>query len=919
MVRLARLDWGAVIVVALCFIAVTPWLARPGLPAGTDAEIHVPRVAEFARVLAGGVLYPRWAPDFYLGYGYPLFNFYAPLVYYLAQTFYLFTSAAGAVKALFVAGALLAGTGMYAFAQRCLGRTAGVVAAAAFLFAPYLVLVDSFVRVDLAEYFAVALTPWVLWGFDRLWAGVRRADVVLAALLLAALAATHSLTLMLFVPFLVAYLLWLFLARGRTAWARVVVAGALAVGLAAVFWLPALAEKRYVILDQVIGYDDFDFHRHFLTPRELLRPSPSIDLGALNPAVAYNLGLPQWGLGLAGWLAIWVAQRRSQTDKAGGESFSMAHFMGVAALILGFLTLDASAGVWEAIPLLRYVQFPWRWLGVAALPVAWLVGAGVRAIGGRPRTWAASGALALVLIGALPVLYPPRWTPLQADFSSRDMIELELDGVALGTTANREYTPVWVKSPPEASGRVLASYDAGGLVDRFDRESLPEGASLRIVNSGTGRDTFEIVSAQPFTATIRRFYFPGWRAWVDGEPAEVVPSEPHGFITVPAPAGRHVLELRFGSTLPRTAGAISSCVALLALIALAVFPDRAVSGRSIGSGAVARRFDRPAALGLVVVLFFIAKVTVIDRRPTWFRMASAGDEVAVAQHALKARFEGQVALLGYDLPQTTVAQDGKLPLTLYWKATGPVARNYSVFVHLIRPAEHTWGQDDRLNPGDVPATRWPTERYVRDVHRLGVLPGTPPGAYQVEVGLYEPDTGHRLFVLDEGGGSVGQGVILPQPIQVTRAAAPFPASDIEMEGRVAVTFGGQVSLLGYDLDPAGDLGLPNFLHVTLFWQTERAGQEDVLTAVRLRDETGTVAAQVGGRPVDGHYPTPQWLAGEVVRDQHSFWLAEDFRPGRYTVEVSVHDARRGGPLRPMGGESVEDGWASLTQLEVRKP
>jgi hypothetical protein len=921
MCRLARLDWGAVIVVALCFIAVTPWLVRPGLPAGTDAEIHVPRVAEFARVLADGVLYPRWAPDFYLGYGYPLFNFYAPLVYYLAQLFYLFTSAAGAVKALLIVGVFVAGLGMYAFARRCLGWMAGVVAAVAFLYAPYLVLIDPFVRVDLPEYFAISLMPWVLWGFDRLLEGGRWPDVALAALPLAALALTHNLILMLFVPFLVAYLLRLFLAQERRAWARVVGAGALAVGLTAVFWLPALAEKRYVILDQVIGYDDFDFHRHFLTLRELLRPSPIIDLGALNPAVAYNLGLPQWGLGVVGWLGSWVVRwfggRRSP---AGSRRLWVVNFMGVAALALGFLTLDVSAGVWEAILPLRYVQFPWRLLAVAALPVAWLVGAGVAAVGERWRAWTAGGALALVLIGALPTLYPPPWTPLQADFSPHDMIELELDGVALGTTANREYTPVWVKSSPGASGNVLTGYDAGELVDRFDRGSLPEGASLRVVSSDAVGDIFEIASAQSFRATIRRFYFPGWRAWVDGDPVAVEPSEPHGFITVLVPAGTHSLELHFGSTLPRTAGAIGSSVAvvaLLTLIPLAALPTGADSAPSIGFSAP-RRLDGLLALALVVVLFFSAKATVIDRHSTWFRVASTGDKVAVAQHALKAHFEGQIALLGYDLPQTMVAQDGQLPLTLYWKATGPADKNYSVFVHLIRPAEHTWGQDDRLNPGDVPTTRWPADRYVRDAHFLGVLPGTPPGAYQIEVGLYEPDTGHRLFILDEKGIPVRQGVVLPQTIRVTRADVPLQASEIEMKERVEVTFGDQVSLLGYNLEPVGDLWLPNFLHVTLFWQAGRTDQEDLEMAVRLCDETGTVAVQIGGRPVDGHYPAPQWLAGEIVRDQHSFWLAEDFRSGRYSVEVSVSDAQRGEPLSPKG-ESTEDGWTFLTQVEVREP
>jgi len=924
---LARFDWGVAIVVAFCFIAVTPWLTRTGLPAGTDAEIHVPRVAEFARVLADGVFYPRWAPDFYLGYGYPLFNFYAPLVYYLAQSFYLFTSAAGAVKAIFVLGTLLAGLGMYAFGRRNLGRAAGVVAAAAFVYAPYLVLIDPFVRVDLAEYVAIAWMPWVLWGFDRLLEGSRRRGVALAALPLAALALTHNLMLMLFAPLLVAYLLLrLFLARERGAWARAVGAGALAVGLTAVFWLPALVEKQYIILDQVIGYDDFDFHRHFLTLRELLRLSPVLDLGALNPAVAYNLGLPQWGLAVVGWLGGWVvrwlggwgAQDRSVEGvvvslPTGCGLAKIAGFMGVAALALGFLTLDASTRVWEAIPPLRYVQFPWRLLGLAALPVAWLVGAGVAATGERWRAWAASGALALLLVGALPTLYPPQWTPLQADFSPQDMIDLELDGVALGTTANREYTPVWVKSPPEASGKVLAGYRTGGLVDRFDRTSLPEGAILRIVSSDSIKDTFEVISTQPFTAKIRRFYFPGWRAWVDGEPADVVPGEPHGFITVPLPAGAHTLELRFGSTPIRTAGVVISLISLLALFGLALVGAHrdAPPGDALSRGVL--------LLGGVVILFFFAKIAVVDHQADWFRVTSIGDEVAVAQHALKARFEKQIALLGYDLPQMIVAQDGELPLTLYWKAIGPVLKNYSVFVHLVRPAVHTWGQDDRLNPGDVPATRWPADRYVRDVHRLRVLPGTPPGEFQIEVGLYEPDTGRRLFVLDENGAPVGQGVVLPQMVQVTRADAPLPPEEIEMQGRLGVVLEGQISLVGYDLNPAGDLWLPNFAHVTLFWQAERDDLEDLEVAVRLRDAEGVVQAQVKGRPVDGYYPTPQWLAGELVRDQHSFWLAEDFRPGRYAVEVLVSGAQRGEPLSPVKGRVSEDGWIFLTQVEVRKP
>ncbi|MFQ5626951.1 MAG: hypothetical protein ACE5FM_09905 [Methyloligellaceae bacterium] len=49
-----------------------------------DAEMHVYRAAEVQYAIADGTLYPRWASDFYYGYGYPVFNYYSPLTYHEA-------------------------------------------------------------------------------------------------------------------------------------------------------------------------------------------------------------------------------------------------------------------------------------------------------------------------------------------------------------------------------------------------------------------------------------------------------------------------------------------------------------------------------------------------------------------------------------------------------------------------------------------------------------------------------------------------------------------------------------------------------------------------------------------------------------------------------------------------------------------
>ena len=57
-----RLDLQVIALLGLVVIAAWPFLARASLPAETDAELHIFRLAELARLVRGGVLYPRWAP-----------------------------------------------------------------------------------------------------------------------------------------------------------------------------------------------------------------------------------------------------------------------------------------------------------------------------------------------------------------------------------------------------------------------------------------------------------------------------------------------------------------------------------------------------------------------------------------------------------------------------------------------------------------------------------------------------------------------------------------------------------------------------------------------------------------------------------------------------------------------------------------
>ena len=903
-----RLDPGWIVVLALCLVAAWPFLSRSGLPRETDAELHVFRVAELARLMQQGELYPRWAADFYYGYGYPLFNFYGPLTYYLGAAIAALPGldAVSGAKAVFVLGIALSGLGTYALARERWGAPGGALAAVAYIYTPYLLLFDPYLRGNMAECFTFGIIPWVLWAVGRLTDGGGRRYFIGAAVGWAALLITHNVMAMLLSVLLAAYALfqWL-LWRERQAFGRSVLALALGLGLAAFYWLPVLTERQFVQNENIIqGY--FDFHDHFLPLSELFGPAKIQDLGATFPDFRFNIGLGQVILVALVLLLLFYkymifknTDERRQTQINHKKSMFIRVYLRpflfwlIAALGLIFLMLPVSTRLWEAIPPLAYVQFPWKLLGPLALVVAMLAGGLpwlARQIGGERLSLAATGGgILLVLLTALPNTFPPAWNPDFGGATVLDHLRFERQGRAVGTTSAAEYLPLWVELQPGPAAWLTDAYEEGRPLNKLEPASLPAGAEVIEYTHTPATDRFVIESPQPFTVRVLTFYFPGWRAWVDGEPVEITPHEPSGFITVPLPAGRHSLELRFGSTLARTAGTAISFVSLAALLGVTLMFKSSVKNNP-------DLFLREWAplLGLAL-LFFIAKIAVIDRQPDWFRITSTGLEARPAQHKLQINFADQVMLLGYDLPRTEIASDDEIPLTLYWKAVKPVPHNYAVFVHLVRPPEHTWGQDDRLNPADFPMTRWPPDKYVRDEHRLPVLPGTPPGEYEIEVGFYRQDTGERLLVL-EGGGLAGS-LRLPVKVHLLPPESLPTLESLGVQQRIEIPIGDDLFLLGWSLN-ADAFTPPNFAHLTLFWRAERDISADTAFTLVLLDEGGGVVGKLRG-PVDGFYPTSVWRRGEIVRDQYAFWLPKGMMAGRYHLELRV------------GSESL-----SLTEIRI---
>jgi hypothetical protein len=126
-------------------------------------------------------------------------------------------------------------------------------------------------------------------------------------------------------------------------------------------------------------------------------------------------------------------------------------------------------------------------------------------------------------------------------------------------------------------------------------------------------------------------------------------------------------------------------------------------------------------------------------------------------------------------------------------------------------------------------------------------------------------------------------------VEIPKGALPAEALDIEHP--VEANLGGQVRLLGHNIESGFRPG--DGIHLILFWNALREMEKDYTVFVHLVDEGGNIGGQKDNPPVDGFYPTTQWEEGEIVRDQYDLIISSDAQPGDYWLEVGMYLAETG--------------------------
>ncbi|MCK6625679.1 MAG: hypothetical protein L6R45_10955 [Anaerolineae bacterium] len=924
--------------------AVTP-LLQPTLTRSADGLLHLYRLVALDHLMGQGVFFSRWLPDLAYGYGLPLFVYYAPLSYYLAEGLRLLgLDAVAAFNSSAALALLLAAAGVYLLVKEWFGPRAGVLAGMAYVYAPY-GLFNLFSRGSLPVAWAGAVFPFVFWAFGRLIHTRSPLYLPLAALLCGAALLMHNISNLFFLPLLFFYLvLELFFTPHASRLTphvplRVGLALTLGLALAAFFWLPAMLERDFAQLQRVITPPDFDYHSNFVSLSQLFSLPAPANTGLLNPTDPLTLGLAQVGLAAVGLSASFLVWRNSRELKGTQGDAPLLPcspapllFAAVTLAAALFMMLPLSVSIWDRLPLIAFVQQPHRLLSVTALALAILTGAAVAFLPDRLSLGLTVAGILLIFITTAPLLYPRYYLPLPAPPTLSGMLAYERASGAIGTTSFGEYLPVWVQQIPRESP-LEPLYQAGAPIGRLDPAYLPAGTRVEAAVYKANQIELTLDTPQPFQAVFHTFYFPGWQAVVDGQPAALGPVTERGLLGVTVPAGQHHLSLFFTETPVRHVANSISVLALLIVAglgikaiydlrftiydlrhrALWVFTTRHSPFAIRPQSSPPVRSSTYLTLLLLAFILFLTKILYLDRFDNPLKRVFDGTHVAGAEVSRPVNFGQQVNLLGYDLPQMEVVSGQTFDLTLYWQARQPLAVNYSALAQLVDEQQHLYGGQDNLHPGNLPTSRWEPWGFAQDRHTVLVPPGTPPGDYFLTAGLYHPATWVRLPVSE--GGDEGWADVVALPVKVSRPTNPPSLAELAISWPTLSDCQSQTTNLhpsSFILPPCFLGATPereaiqwnDFLRVALFWEAVEVPLPDYQVSLRLLAADGTPALVETTRPSFGRYPMPKWTTGERVRDNHALWIPVDFPAGTYQLQMQLVDE---------AGQAVGD-WLELGQV-----
>ncbi|HUZ97120.1 MAG TPA: hypothetical protein VMU57_19630 [Edaphobacter sp.] len=524
-------------------IAVLPLILN-GCSCGHDFSFHLLNWMEAARQFTHGNLHPHWAFSPAYNAGEPRFVFYPPLSWTIGAILGFLMPWAWTPIAYTWLALTAAGLALYRLAREFSTPNAALIAAAFYLVNPY-TLFTTYERTAYAELLAAAWIPLLLLGILCKRVTIPGIAIPVALLWLtndpAAVMGCYALALLT----LVRLLLPGANPGTRTRLAATTTAGTLlGLGLAALYILPAAYERRYVQIAMILApgtrvQNNFLFH-HTISP--------------IHDAVLNTASIIAVVLLVLTTIAVTAATRSPIPTSKDRVPKKLIYNLTILAIAIAFLLTSPSNSIWQHVPELPFLQFPWRLLAILAAVLSLTIALALTPL--KLKTLPAA-ALSLAVAATLTLTafhlfhqycYPEDTVPASlAVFRSNT-----------GTEPSKEYTPT------TASNTSLSQTNPPYWL-------IPSHSSINTnapanTTPGTAPASLTLNSPTPQTLVLNLRDYPAWRITLN---QAVLTSHLHrsdGLIAIPIPAGLNHITVTYGRTLDQTIGDILTLLSLILLL-----------------------------------------------------------------------------------------------------------------------------------------------------------------------------------------------------------------------------------------------------------------------------------------------------------------------------------------------------------------
>lgn len=500
-------------------------------------DVQIIRLHQMDKCIWDGQLPCRWVPDLGGEYGYPLFNYYAPLPYYYGEVFYLLTrNLIFSVKIMFATTIVASFIFMYLLGRKLWGEREGLFAGIFYSFVPYHA-VDLYVRGAMGELWGLMLFPAILWSFLRLKERTNILNTMLFGLILALLIVSHNLSALIFIPIVLTFIGFNYLNdRNLKTIGFSFLGFVLAFILSSFYFLPVTFEKDLVHVETTtFGY--FSYTEHFKGVKKLfiernwgwgasVREVP----GGEKDGMSFQIGVVHilfWILALISLKLLWKKDKMTSR---------LILFSSILILFSVFLINPRSKWFWDLIPSMKFIQFPWRFLMVIAFFISLIAPTILIASNQKFQKWFLIGGITLVVLLNFFYFRPER-------FLNVDEREL-LTGERWDRQIKRsifDYLPKAAKEPPAELATTRYQILAGEtyILDFEEKSNLIK---------------FESDTRSHTILRLSQYYFPNWKIFIDGKETKVDYENTLGLMTIILGVGHHNVEVKLFDTPIRTLG-----------------------------------------------------------------------------------------------------------------------------------------------------------------------------------------------------------------------------------------------------------------------------------------------------------------------------------------------------------------------------